>query len=304
MIKKITKHEYDAWDSLIASAPNGLPYAYSWYLDIVCSGGWAGLMEEDGSSLMPVPFGGAFFGFRQMPKRPVGYRRWVVQPLFCQQLGVFAERPIDKTLLQNFTDALLLRFPNIFSYCFNETCDLTVLEAARNLRKRTNYVLSLEPAYEALRRKYSLSHRRALKKSAGLIFEEEALELSTFLSLHRKYVGKRAGLSRRAYAKWGQLIREIKARDMGSLVSVRTPDGKLAAAAFILHSHGRIIYQGGYAVGEQKALNPMHALLDTLIRRHAGSKLLLDFEGSDIPSVAEFFRRFGAEARPYGLLYT
>ena len=43
----------------------------------------------------------------------------------------------------------------------------------------------------------------------------------------------------------------------------------------------------------------MFRIVDTFIQDHAGSGLILDFEGSNIPSVARFFSGFGAQAEIY-----
>ena len=43
----------------------------------------------------------------------------------------------------------------------------------------------------------------------------------------------------------------------------------------------------------------MFRILDAFIRDHAASGLALDFEGSNIPSVARFFGGFGAKADIY-----
>ncbi len=302
MNKKVQDH----WDELIANAPNGLPYAYSWYLDIVTSGRWRGLFDQETRTAMPIPYGSLSFSFRQMLKRRKWSRRWVVQPLFCQQLGLFGKQFTDEELFHDFFKDFMSGVRYVDSYCLNEAnkkLPLAVALYRMKIRERSNYVLPLRKTYKGLVKDYSKSHRRALEKSKDLIFEEDVLPLADFLAQHRRSVGRRAGLSLRAYLRWEKLIQAVRDRGLGRLLSVRTASGEVAAAAFILQSHGRLIYQGGYAVAEKKALNPMHALFDVLIRRHAGSRLLLDFGGSDIPARAEFFGSFGGEERKYWMVY-
>ena len=43
----------------------------------------------------------------------------------------------------------------------------------------------------------------------------------------------------------------------------------------------------------------MFKIVDAFIREHAGSELILDFEGSNIPTVARFFAGFGARPEIY-----
>ena len=65
------------WDKAIEKASNGLPYAYSWYLDVM-AGRWDALIAGDYLYIMPLPYNKKLLGVRQ-----------VYQPHFTQQLGVF-----------------------------------------------------------------------------------------------------------------------------------------------------------------------------------------------------------------------
>src|ERR1700678_4772667 len=73
------------WNHAIRHASNSLPYAYTWYLDALCSR-WVGLVMGDYEFIMPLPIG----------------RKWgllyVYQPLFCQQLGVFYKRRSESVI--------------------------------------------------------------------------------------------------------------------------------------------------------------------------------------------------------------
>jgi hypothetical protein len=51
-----------------------------------------------------------------------------------------------------------------------------------------------------------------------------------------------------------------------------------------------------------KAIGASHALIDAFIKDHAGKKMLLDFEGSDIPNLAFFYSSFGAVEEEYAAL--
>ena len=43
-------------------------------------------------------------------------------------------------------------------------------------------------------------------------------------------------------------------------------------------------------------------LLDQLIAEFATKNMILDFEGSDVPGIAEFYRKFGSVNQPYPFL--
>ena len=78
MIRYIPHHEIDKslWDRTITNAVNGSICALSWYLDIV-AGTWDALVEGDYENVMPLPW------------RKKGGIRYIHQPRFTQQLGLF-----------------------------------------------------------------------------------------------------------------------------------------------------------------------------------------------------------------------
>ena len=47
----------------------------------------------------------------------------------------------------------------------------------------------------------------------------------------------------------------------------------------------------------------MYLLVDHLIRNYAGTGLIFDFAGSDMPGVAYFNQGFGSELRQYPVFY-
>jgi hypothetical protein len=51
-----------------------------------------------------------------------------------------------------------------------------------------------------------------------------------------------------------------------------------------------------------KTIGASHAVIDAIIKDHAGKNLLLDFEGSDIPSLAFFYSSFGSVEEKYAAI--
>ncbi|MEA2107399.1 MAG: hypothetical protein U9P82_11900, partial [Bacteroidota bacterium] len=84
------------WDLTIENSHNGLVYALSWYLDVV-SPGWNALVLGDYEAVMPLPV-----------KQKFGLE-YLVQPPFCQQLGVFCS-PDNENNDQYLLDQLQILF--------------------------------------------------------------------------------------------------------------------------------------------------------------------------------------------------
>ena len=82
MIRYLTHNQIDTlrWDECVTHSPDGLVYAWSWYLNVVHQN-WEALVEDDYEAVMPL-CGGKKFGIN-----------YLFQPFFTQKFGVFGEFP-------------------------------------------------------------------------------------------------------------------------------------------------------------------------------------------------------------------
>jgi hypothetical protein len=74
----------------------------------------------------------------------------------------------------------------------------------------------------------------------------------------------------------------------------------LAYAIFLISPH-YLHYVCAAPTAEGRKVGVMHALIDHVVKTFAGNMLQLDFEGSEIPEVALFYRKFGAVEEKYGV---
>jgi hypothetical protein len=95
------------------------------------------------------------------------------------------------------------------------------------------------------------------------------------------------------YARFLQLYNLLAAQGKAVTYGVYLRDA-LVASCIYFFSHGRAYYilVGNHPNG--KTAGASHFLINAFIRDHAGQKLLLDFEGSDIRNLAFFYSSFGA----------
>jgi hypothetical protein len=268
-----------AWDKCIDSSVQGLIYSQSWYLDLV-SPGWCALVEEDYSRVMPLPL-----------KKKYGIP-YVMQPLYVQQLGVFSPSPVTaeelKTWIRAIPDQYLYVALNLNS--LNETRD-----AGFPVRMNNNYLLSLDKDYLQTEAGYSANTRRNLQKAIGLSinFDASADEL---ISMKSGNTAKGRRKVDPVFVK--KFISAALEKGAGFICTARS-DGKACASVFFLHYRNRLYYliPVSDAVGKEK--KAMFAIVDLIIQKFSGSRLILDFEGSNIPGLARFFEGFGAVNDPY-----
>ncbi|RYY85547.1 MAG: GNAT family N-acetyltransferase [Chitinophagaceae bacterium] len=127
---------------------------------------------------------------------------------------------------------------------------------------------------------------------------ETGTPLNEIYALARLHAKDEEGLN--AFAS---LHNELEQRGQALRYGIRGRDGQLlASAVFLKDAHtAYYILVGNHPNG--RTLGASHLLIDSFIRDHASSGLVLDFEGSDIRNLAFFYSSFGATHHPYPQLH-
>lgn len=280
MIQFLHSSEIDRlkWDERVARSACRHHYALAWHLDLVCPG-WSGLVMNDYEAVMPLPV-----------RKKYGIR-YVFQPYFSQQLGIYREKKTGPALLQEFIEAIPseIRYMEFNLNHFNEVNELY------HYKERSNFELDLSPDYAFLENKYSANTRRNLRKSEKPGINEIA-DISCIIELKKKFDARRKSPAHYSFLEnW---MKRILDRGMGRILKISREE-QLLAAVFLVQYGNRIYYMVPVSSPEGKKNSAMFFLVDHLIRSHAGSDMILDFEGSTIPGIARFFKGFGAINKPY-----
>jgi hypothetical protein len=282
MIRYMDHHEIDMekWDACIDSAPNGIFYAYSWYLDMLAPP-WGGLVEGDYRSVMPLPY-----------RKKFGVH-YIYQPAFIQQLGIFSTHSMGEELTRKFIAAIPghFRYADIPMNTFNKVPPLEGV-----LRKtRVTYELDLIPTYEEIYKRYSENARRNLKKAEkrGVFIAAHGRpeEVITAFRSSRK----RDPYTEKDYQALKHLIYSGMHRGNVSLYSAYSDKNNFSAGIVFYHTHKKVVFLFSGSAPEARENGAMFKLVDAFIRDHAGRELVLDFEGSSDPSLARFYRGFGSK---------
>jgi hypothetical protein len=281
-IRHLVRKEIDEakWDECIDSAGNGLIYGYSFYLDAMTTH-WDALVLNDYEALMPLPW----------------RRKWGVsylyQPFLTAQLGVFG-----KNISPDLLTAFLGTIPKKFRYWdFPLNYQNLFPLAGFPLYERMNYVLPLEKQHEELWKGYRENIRRNIKNCRDnecTVQKDTAIDAVIALAELQTEISSRKDLD-----AFKTLFLQLQKQGMARTYGILSKTGDLLASAAFLFSHNRAFY---ILVGNHPAsrkLGASHALIDAFIRDHAGKNLLLDFEGSDIQSLAFFYSSFGAREEKY-----
>jgi hypothetical protein len=163
-----------------------------------------------------------------------------------------------------------------------------------------NYVLNLDDSYENLYSTYRDNIKRNIKKSEQLQLRiNKNIDVADVIKLSKEQSSDFSSIADKDFTQFKKLYRLLYNDKKATTYGVHTKEGQLIASAVFFFSHNRAYYimVGNHPNG--KTLGASHALINAFIKDHAGEKLLLDFEGSDISSLAFFYSSFGAGEERY-----
>lgn len=164
------------------------------------------------------------------------------------------------------------------------------------LRRRTNLTLDIDADYPSLVSGFSKTLRKKLRRYPEVKLAPARVD--TVLEVYRASSGERSGLKGYHYQIIRNLMAACRARGFGHLYQLETEAGVLAAG-FFPEYQGRIINLFGGSTPTGFREEGMARLLAAVIKNHLGQGNILDFEGSDIQGVADFFKSFGPSNSPY-----
>lgn len=272
----------EKWDRVIAGSPAETIYPYSWYLDAV-SANWSALVVGDYRFVMPVVW-----------KKKAGIK-YMYQPFYTQQLGVFSQEYVDPELIRRMLQILFKKFR--FAGTNFNVKNLVGEEDPFTVDDKSNYVMTLNQDYDTHFNLFTTNTKRNIRKGVEYADKlEKNLPVAELVRLKRENdVIKR---SEEDYRWLVNLLETIQGKGAGKIYAIRT-GGETTAAAFFAYSKTRAIYLLSVSSPRGKERRGMFRIIDAFISEHAGSGLVLDFEGSNIPSVARFFGGFGAQPEIY-----
>ena len=286
---QINKHK---WDACIDKAADGLIYGYSFYLDAMAKN-WDALVLSAGSG------GGDYEAVMPLTWNKKYSIHYLYQPAFTACLGVFGKSVTAETV-----NAFLQAIPSKFKYWdiyFNPGNLFKLTDF--DLYHRMNYVLSLNNNYEKLHAAYRQNIQRNIKKSGQFQLSiNKNIPVADVIKLAKEQSNSFAAVAADDFLRFEKLFHLLYSKQKATTYGVYTKEGQLIASAVFFFSHSRAYYimVGNHPNG--KTLGASHALINAFIKDHAGEDIILDFEGSDIPSLAFFYSSFGAVEEKYSAI--
>lgn len=282
-IKYLHRKEIDTnkWNDCIDKADNGLIYAKSYYLDAMAEN-WSAIILRDYEAVMPLPY-----------KRKFGIN-YVCMPPFVQQSGIFSKTQIEPQAI----DALLMKAKENFKfgeYNFNYKNEHL------SFTQKNNYTLPLKDGHFLISRNYKTNLKNNLAKAKqNNLHYSSSVDAETAIRLFQKLYNTRGlAISKNDYKNFeinSSLLLQKKEMIIRQVTNIKNLE---LSIAICLKDHRRIYFVLPATTAEGRKLKANHFLIDNLVKEFAGQNLLLDFEGSDIEGIANFYRNFGSINQPY-----
>ena len=296
-IQYVDHHQIDPtkWDSAILRSPHPLAYGLFEYLNAVCESQWDALIYNDYESVFPLPF-----------KKKFGIK-YIVQPVFCQQLGAFGSNVNVST--HHFLSAIPKRFLRVrlqLNPYFDQTNEVEsiqtkpagIIASSGKLTTKTNMTIQLSQPLD-----YNKDCKKNLHRLAELPIEYKinAISIREAIDTYRKAWGKQ---NPEIEDEHYQLFANACTDKLSFTVTAHhQKEGDLLGAAIFLitpeNTKRSLHYVCAGPTETGKSIGVMHGIIDFVLNRYQGENMLFDFEGSSIASVASFYKKFGANEEPF-----
>ncbi len=271
----------EKWDRCISNSSNALIYGTSAYLDHLADH-WTGIVVNDYEMVMPVAW-----------RRKLGIRYSYHVP-FIQQLGIFCgkKNPDEKRFKES-----------LFSVCRYGDYPFNFGNSIGETGAFVNYILPLNATYADLSKRFSGDAIQNIRRSEGQGLHYEKAEIDEAFHYFRKLYGTYIGVTGEQFTRFRKLC--IFIGENGEIIvrKVTGQDGSLLAIALLPKDKRRLYNVMNSTLPEGKKKEANYYLLSRLWMEFEDSGMIFDFEGSDIPGVQEFYRKFGGINQPYHKLH-
>lgn len=284
MIRRLKYHEIDfvKYQKAVSEACQLADFAQADFLNIVSGKNWGLLVYKDYEAVMPIAWSNNF-GIK------------IIQmPALCHQLGIFSATDNPEVNLL-FFEFLKNNFA-VSYYAFNKD---NVFH--REIQKKKSYIIA-KNSYEEVKKKYHIHRRRNVRHTDDV---KENAEFNNKIDSDKYiedfFLENIRGADKLSLKKvyWETLMRLKKA----GLMNIFTVKYKEDVKSFVA------IYEGEQAnylslfinSPQLENKNLPSIAIDYQLQQSIESKDF-DFMGSNVPSVASFNERFGADAYFFSII--
>lgn len=297
----LSQQDFGEWDAFLDQSPQSTIYGKSWYLAALqCP--FEILVFKEKTTIL----GGIVLSKNSRSK--------YANPLLCKYLGVYfapfegspynqesKRRKVLKQLLQE------LKKRNSFNYFFHPFFNTYLPFYHENFASQVRYSYWIDlknQTIEAISAKYHSKLRSELKFAQSQSYQiNTALNPAIFIDICKKTFTQKGNKFPFSLTWLSNYLLQLKQQNAIQLIGVQNEKGQVLAVAGLLlgHKTNSLILSGLDKAISARAANEF--LIDYCIRFSKERADYFDFEGSMIPAIESFYRKFGGDYLPYLNIY-
>lgn len=282
MIRRLKYHEIDfrKYAECLENSEQRKYSASKEFLDITSKKQWEILVYKDYEAVMPIPY-----------IRKMGVKM-VINPKLCQQLGIFSKKD-DINLNDLFLQTFEKKY-NVWYYAFNDSNRFT-----KSLKQRQNFLI-FPDRYEIVRQKYSPKRKRKLRLDEDVQEDSEIREVTlneAYSFISENIIGAKTEKDKQEFL---QTFLDFEKSAALTVTAFYYKQAIINAIA-TYHDPKTVALLGTFNNKDFIKLSGASVIIDHVISKNIEQKIF-DFEGSEVPSIEEFFRGFRPELKPYPVI--
>jgi len=287
------------YDKCIIEAIESNLYGFSWYLDIV-SPNWGVIIfgnKENYQAVMPIPH-----------RQKYGILH-LVQPLFCQQLGVYSRKVLSSEIYESFFQVLFEQFSYVGNYFLNvrnQKPQSSFFQTNFKTKPFQTHHLDLSKSYSEIYQSYHRDRKMNLKRAKKFhqqVIEDQNIEPLIQMFQENTEHKIQGGVNPLAYSFLRQIHEKLQDQKQVRLFYTKTNLGEITSGIMLAFHQNQLIYLFNAGKQLHRKSNGRTLILDQIFQEYAQSDKVFDFESPNVPAIAYFYQSFGAISQPFYRLH-
>lgn len=281
--------DFNKWDDCISRSGVHVPYPYSWYLKIT-SPGFEALVKDDYQAVLPLTWNKKYGVY------------YLYQPMFTQQLGVFCKQQFRMEMQTEFLNHIPAKFRLVdiqwHQFHAMATNDFSI-------KQRNNFILTPDRKEQSIQNNFNSQRLRDLKYAEKMMYSvSDQFSTKQFISdLKNADRFRQMGIKTPHLNVLSTLIDFSLKNQKGKIFYVLDGSQKPLAAMFSVITEKSIVNVSNFYLTGCANSRAQTFLFTEVINNYCHSEMVFDFEGSDIPGIANFYKSFGAVSQSYFRIY-
>ncbi|WP_282630175.1 hypothetical protein [Empedobacter sedimenti] len=251
-------------------------------MDSLVENNWDCYILNDYEAIMPLPY-----------TKKLGIK-FITQPIYCQQLGIFHQENFSKETFQLFEKKLHRNL--VRAYTFNE--ENTEMFEPKG-EKRVNQILDISQPFDVIFENTFKDRKKDFKRNNIEKYKiTQETNINKFIEIQQSNHHFTQSLDLNYFKNF--LTNETIFSHLTQFY-LKTKDDKILCSALLLKTNKRVILLSSARNKNIETKGGFAFLIYKIIEYYSDNQYIFDFEGSSLKGVQEFNRSFAAEIKHYCL---